>query len=562
VTTGQALSGTLRQLGDLADIRGAAIEAADLRRAAGTIDALDQKSAARLIQLARRDRLSEIPELSPAVHWKLREVALGGAVETLSAARAGIPVLLKRLLELPAITTAQAVALVRAGIVTRNDLAVALQAGRIDHQFSHDVVRSLRVAVEALALESRPLTLGRAWDVLDVFLDTLAAAVPQIEEILPAGDVRRFEPLVESLVIVARCGDPAAAVEAIGAVPAIDDVLHRTSRRAVVLYSRTEIDVHVPSRDDFGAVLHATTGSRAHLAALAARRPRAGLRAREEDVYAHAGLPYIAPELRHATGEIQAAASNTLPVLVTRADIRGDLHMHTTYSDGRDSLETMVETAAALGYEYIAITDHSERAGASRTVTRATLARQRDEILRLRGRFPDLVILHGIEVDIMPDGRLDFGDDILAGLDIVIASLHDSARQDGRTLTRRALEAVRHPLVNILSHPANRLVGRHPGYDLDFEAIYLAAAETGTALEIDGAPGHLDLDGDRARAAAAAGALLTIDSDCHRASALDRQMRFGVGTARRGWVEARHVLNTRRIDEVRAFVGAKRARSR
>jgi DNA polymerase (family 10) len=171
-----------------------------------------------------------------------------------------------------------------------------------------------------------------------------------------------------------------------------------------------------------------------------------------------------------------------------------------------------------------------------------------------------MAILHGIEVDILPDGRLDFEDALLEQFDIVLASLHESARQDGRTLTRRCIAAMRHPLVSILTHPANRLVGRRAGYPLDFDAVYAAALETGTALEIDGAPGHLDLDGEHARAAVSAGVTVVIDSDCHRARSLDRQMRFGIGTARRGWVEARHVLNARPLGEVLAFVAAKRAR--
>ena len=188
----------------------------------------------------------------------------------------------------------------------------------------------------------------------------------------------------------------------------------------------------------------------------------------------------------------------------TREDIRGDLHMHTTYSDGRDSLAVMVQAAAALGYEYIAITDHSARAGrladGHRRRARAATGRNRP---RSASAFPRMTILHGIEVDIMPDGRLDFDDEVLESLDIVLASLHDSAGHDGARLTRRCLAAIRHPLVNVITHPANRLVGRSPGYDLDFAAIYAAAAETGTALEIDGAPSHLDMDGERARAAIA-----------------------------------------------------------
>ena len=160
----------------------------------------------------------------------------------------------------------------------------------------------------------------------------------------------------------------------------------------------------------------------------------------------------------------------------------------------------------------------------------------------------------------MPDGRLDFSDDALEPLDIVLASLHDSAGHDAKALTRRAVQAIRHPLVTILTHPANQIVGRRAGYALDFEAVYAAAAETGTALEVDGAPSHIDLDGEHARAAVAAGVTLAIDSDCHRARSLDRQMRIGIGTARRGWVEPRHVLNARPLAEVRAFIAAKRAR--
>jgi DNA polymerase (family 10) len=206
----------------------------------------------------------------------------------------------------------------------------------------------------------------------------------------------------------------------------------------------------------------------------------------------------------------------------------------------------------------MAITDHSERAAASRTLSRADLSRQRDEIAAARERHPGITILHGVEADIMPDGSLDFPDRVLETLDIVLASLHDSARQDAQMLTRRCIQAIRHPLVTIITHPANRLVGRRAGYPLDFDAVYAAAAEAGTVLEIDGAPSHLDLDGEHARAAVAAGVTVSIDSDCHRASLLDRQMQLGIGTARRGWVEARHVLNARPIEEVRAFIERKR----
>ncbi|HXT30718.1 MAG TPA: PHP domain-containing protein, partial [Vicinamibacterales bacterium] len=320
-----------------------------------------------------------------------------------------------------------------------------------------------------------------------------------------------------------------------------------------------ELDVRVATPDEYGSVLFTTTGPAHHVAEVLKRRPPR-LIASESDVYGQAGLPWLPPETRDSADVMERARQGSVPRLVDRDDIRGDLHMHTTYSDGREPLRRMVHGAHALGYEYIAITDHSEHAGASRTLTPELLERQRAEIAQLRHELPRLAILHGIEVDIMPDGSLDCPDEILASLDIVLASLHDAAGHDRRALTRRCLAAIEHPLVSVITHPANQLVGRRAGYDMDYAAIYAAAAASGTALEIDGAPSHLDLSGERARDAVAAGATVVIDSDCHRVRSLDRQMRMGVGTARRGWVEARQVLNTRSIAEVRAFVTRKRRR--
>lgn len=404
-----------------------------------------------------------------------------------------------------------------------------------------------------------PVPLGRALESLESLVTAIAAACPTLDLLTVAGDVRRFEPMVSSAVLVGRASDPPGAIDALCAIRGVDDVLHRSGGRAILLIQESEIDIRVAAPDEYGTVLFLATGSRAHVHAMHQRRGRSRIAAREEDVYAQAGLPFIAPELRHASGEIEAAAAGTLPALVAREHIRGDLHTHTTCSDGADTLDAMVAKACMLGYEYIAITDHSERAAAPRTLTRDDLARQRDEIATIRGRYPQIAILHGVEVDIMPDGSLDFPDAVLEPLDIVLASLHDAARQDAKTLTRRCIQAIGHPLVTILSHPANQIVGRRAGYALDFEAIYAAAAETGTALEVDGAPAHLDLDGEHARAAVAAGVTLAIDSDCHRARALDRQMRLGIGTARRGWVAPQHVLNARSLADVRAFITAKRA---
>lgn len=479
--------------------------------------------------------------------------------DALRALRQGLPLLPRRLLEVGAVTPSEMLTLVRqAGVLTLPDLRAAIDSGRIASLLSSTKAERLRSVTTGLEFETRPVPIGRALDILEDLIAHLRTVAPSIDELLPAGDTRRVEPLISSLVLAGRASDPAAVLEAIKPAGDLKEVKHRSPRRAIVVFRDLEVDVRIAPPEEFGTLLFRATGSPAHVTAVERRRAAVTVAAREEDLYAHAGLAYIPPELRQAAGEIEVAANHELPALVAREHIRGDLHLHSTYSDGRDALEVMVATCAALGYEYIAITDHSERAGASRTVAVDQLARQRDEIARLRERYPRMAILHGIEVDIMPDGSLDFADSVLETLDIVLASLHDSAGHDGKRLTARALQAVRHPLVNVLTHPGNRMVGRRGPYPLDYAALYATAAETGTALEIDGAPAHLDLDGEQARDAVRAGVTVVIDSDCHRADRLERQMLLGVGTARRGWVQPRHVLNTRPIEDVRAFIAAKR----
>jgi DNA polymerase (family 10) len=557
--SGLTLADAVRQLAYLHDIRGE--DGSELRAAVDALERLSPTEAATLLQAARHGQPPDVHVVSPQVQRTIRDVALIGAEAAAGGLRARIPWLLRRLLDSALVTHDQASTLVRdLGIVTVDDLDAAIADGRL-LRFSDQLADRLVAATPVLAMDWRPYVLGRAWDLVEALQAAMAATCPVVTGTHLAGDTRRFEPLVKSLALVAVTADVPGAIASLASVPGVDDVVHRSGRRAIVNYHQAEIDIRFAAADDLGTVLFAATGSHAHVAAITRRR-RPVLCAREADVYARAGLAWIPPELRHDSGEIEAAANGPLPQLVSRDDIRGDLHMHTTFSDGQDALETMVAAAAALGYEYIAITDHSTNAAASRTITTDGLKRQREAIESLRDRYPAMTILQGVEVDIMPDGSLDFPDSVLEDLDIVLASLHDPAQQDGATLTRRCIQAIRHPLVNVITHPANQLVGRREGYPLDYPAIYEAAAGTGTALEVDGAPSHLDLDGTKAREAVAAGVTLTIDSDCHRARALDRQMGFGIGTARRGWAEARHVLNARPLAEIRAFVAAKRTAGR
>ena len=373
----------------------------------------------------------------------------------------------------------------------------------------------------------------------------------------PIGSLRRFAPDIGdvSLLAVAELERHSDVLSAFARLPAVAGIVSRSPTHITMANERGAVTLRVAVPADAGSALVWHTGSRSHTHQLQARAERMG-----PAFYRHLELPEIPPEVREGANDSDPAERGDLPPLVSTADIRGDLHMHSTWSDGRDSIEQMVMASQQLGYEYVAITDHSERSLASRQLAAADVAGQRAEIEKVRARARRIAVLHGVEVDIMANGSLDFDDELLAGFDIVLASLHDSAGHDGATLTERYLRAIHHPLVNVITHPANRTPARFDGYRLDFDVGFAAAAATGTAMEIDGAPGHLDLDGALARRAAAAGVTLVIDSDCHRSDGLGRQMRFGVGTARRGWITCEQVLNTRTLDEVRAVIQRKRAR--
>jgi DNA polymerase (family X) len=427
-------------------------------------------------------------------------------------------------------------------------------------------------------LKSFRIPLGRAHLLASIVTREARRNGLPIDELTPLGSLRRHAPDVGdvSLLAVAPARWHGDVLDGFAHLPSVTSVEALLPTSIEVATDRGRVRLHVSTPDDAGAALVWHTGSLQHTRELQAIAKRKGLTLQdgllsrsngvlvaapdEADLYGQLGLPFIAAELREGQGEIEAAKRGRLPRLVSTSHIRGDLHMHTNWSDGRDSIQHMVLAAKQLGYEYIAITDHSERAFASRKLLALEIPIQRQEIETVRARMPGIHVLHGIEVDIMGDGSLDFTDEQLSGFDVVLASLHDHQGQDRAKLTERYVKAMQHPMVNVITHPANRSPALSPGYDLDFDQIFAAARETGTALEVDGAPGHLDMDGTLSRRAIAAGVTVVIDSDCHRADALARQMQFGVGTARRGWVEPAHVLNTCGVETVRQFIAKKRAR--
>jgi DNA polymerase (family X) len=430
-----------------------------------------------------------------------------------------------------------------------------------------------------MVLKNSRIPLGRADALASQAIREAHQAGLPLKDIIPVGGLRRYAPAVDGAALVAIVDDAHRdeVLNGFARLSLVRSVLGQTASHLRVSTDRGLLEVHAASPDKAGAALVWHTGTRRHAKWLQTRATAFGLTfidgrlerngnapphvPDEESFYRLIDLPYIPPELRDGEDEIVAAERGQLPSLIDTRHIRGDLHMHSTWSDGRDSILHMARSARDLGYEYIAMTDHSERSWASRKLLSVEVPLQRLEIETVRAQVPGIEILHGVEVDIMPDGSLDFDDETLAGFDIVLASLHDPAGEDGAQLTQRYVQAMWHPLVTVITHPANRSPALSPGYELDFNRLFRAAVQTNTAMEIDGSPGHLDMDGRIAKRAAAAGVTLVVNSDCHRADALGRQMSYGVGTARRGWVTPEQVLNTRGIEGIREFIARKRGRS-
>lgn len=523
------------------------------------------------------DLLDEPPADADAdVLQRLRYMYESAAWVLMESAIADLPADLRWLFESGAVTVEQLATIHEALRVTSvGDLAAAVadHAIRDIEGLDGSIEDAIASALPDLRRAVPRIALGRAITLAAPILEQLRST-PGVTWASAGGSLRRGQDTIGDIEIVAATATPADAIAELLRLPGIVRHLHRSDRRLCLLIERVQVGVRLPDPAHAGATLLHVTGSAAHLAALRAhanttnwRLTMDGLRsadgalgpaATEEEIYTALDLPFIPPEIRNGEEEIRAAKNGALPTLLSKADIHGDLHMHTDFSDGRDTVEAMVQACRGLGYKYIAITDHSPHSAASRNLSAGSIARQAEEIARLREQYPDIAILHGCEVDILPDGRLDFPDRILEPLDIVLASLHERAGQSGEHLLRRYSAAMKHPLVTLITHPTNRLVPHRAGYDLDYDALFAMAVETRTIVEIDGSPAHLDLDGALSRRAIAAGAMMAVDSDCHRADLLDMQMELGVTTARRGWVERRHVVNTRSIDEIRAVIAAKR----
>ncbi len=538
------------------------------RRAAENIAALGRP----LEEVWRAGELETIPGIGKTLAAKIDELMRTGRLQAYEKLKAQVPEGVVAMLQIPDVGPRKAALFWKElGITSIDELEKAAKAGKLRDLPGMGARSEQKVleGIQALKRRTGRVPLGIAWELAQAMLAALRE-VPGVVQAAPAGSLRRMRETVGDLDLLVAAEDPEPVMARFRELPQVAEVLlSGPTKTSIRTRDGFQVDLRVLEPARWGTALQYFTGSKAHnirlrglaldrgfsLSEYALKREDGSeiLCATEEEVYAALDLPWIPPELREDRGEIEAALEGRLPDLIELADLQGDLQFHTTWSDGHASLLEMAEAARARGLRYGLVTDHSHGLGVARGVGPEELRRQRAEIeevnRKLGGTFR---VLAGVEVEVRADGSLDLPDEVLAELDLVVAAVHSGLRQSREQVTARAIAAIRNPHVDILAHPTGRLIGRREGADLDMEAVLRAAAETGTAVEINSHPLRLDLNDVHVRRAVELGVTLVINSDAHDPAGFD-VLRFGVATARRGWATGADVLNTRSVEEVLAW---------
>ncbi len=559
------------ELGDLYELDGAVVyRVIAYRNAAKAI----RDSAASVEEMARNGTVERLPGIGKTLAEKIDALIETGSIPAAEKLRAKFPPGLIEITRIPGLGPKRARKLYdELGISSLDELRVAAEQQRLREVagFGPKAEENILLALEAGAdgsPKARTL-LSRALAIAETLAESLREH-PASERVEIAGSARRMTETCKDLDIVATATDADALAAAFCELPLIEEV-HSSGAAGVRATTNNgmSVDLRIVPPENFGNLLQHFTGSKKHNEALRAQAVRQGIHvseygvtvdstetthacASEEEVYKLLGMHYIPPELRENRGELEAARKGELPALIEIADLRGELHCHTTASDGRNSIEEMAQAALERGYEYLAITDHSATHGFGNDVQPDELLRQVERIRELDARLDGLTLLAGSEVNVLPDGSLDYADDVLEQLDWVVASLHTSFRMREQEMTARMIRAMEHPLVDVIGHPTGRKIELREPYALDIEKVVEAALRTGTFLEINANPDRRDLNEQNARLAAEAGVTLVIDSDAHGVETL-ANIRYGVATARRAWITAPHVANTRPWPELDAL---------
>ncbi len=526
-------------------------------------------------ELIASGQLGELPGVGKAISQKIADIVATGSCKYLDELRAKFPPTILELLSVPGIGAKTAVALYRElGISGLDDLRRSIEDGSIARvpRLGPKTIENLAARLERLSDHPKRMRLGDAWPLARSIVTALAE-LPFAKNVVVAGSLRRMERSVRDLDVICTSETPEKVLEAFVSLPIVERVSAKGTTKATIWAAPgISVDCRVVAHECFGNLLQHFTGNKEHNVLLREFAQRKGLKVSEygiEDeagavitctdeasVYSSLGLQYIPPEMRLGLDEIDLARRGEIPTLVELSDIRGDLHDHTEWSDGVCTIEQMARAAAQRKREYLSISDHSPGRAVANGLSIERLREQMHIVASVRDAY-GVRLLTGSEVDIRADASLDLPDDVLADLDVVVASIHSSFRASKDQQTKRLLGAIENPYVAIIGHPTGTLIEEREGYEFDVDTVFKAAARTGTALEINANPARLDLSADLARRARELGCTISIDTDAHHIEDMDN-MLFGVATARKAGFTKERVLNTRSVREVLEFVRAKR----
>ena len=566
--TNDEIGEVFRNIGNLLQIKGDdSFRARIYNRAADTIDELSPD----LHSLAEEGNLQSIPGIGKAIEGKIIEMLETGRCRFYDTL---IQEMGSEVLDL---ITIRGVGVKTAGrfyhelgVKSLSDLREAIDTNQLKQmqRLGTKTIKLINESLRFLEGQRKMRPLRQILPIADALFDALKNC-SDVKRLDFTGDFRRREEVLRSLELVVECGRAQGIVKLLSGVKGVAEP---TIQDDVVIAASVDrgfpLRVYCTGAAEYEATLFVTTGADAHLTQLnqaAASQDIEGVGEQlpawsknrtESDIYGQLGLPFIVPELRGDADSIDAASADKLPTLIEQDDLRCDLHLHTNWSDGRGTLRQMVEAAASLGHEYIAITDHSKASRVANGLTRERLLVQMQQVREINAGIDGMEVLAGSEVDILRNGRLDFSNEILAQLDIVVASVHDGFSMSEAEMTKRVIRAIENPYVTIIGHPTGRLLGRRPGYAINLEAVIDAAAANRVALEINAAPSRLDLEPGAVRLARERGVLLSVNTDAHSVPDLERAL-FGINVARRGWLEKTDVLNTYSLTAVKEIMAGR-----
>ena len=569
--TNEQIAELFENMGSLLEMKGDTVfKIRAYQRAARTIEQLPSPLAT---AVENGEDLTKIPGVGKAISEKIAEYISTGQVSAYERLVEELPSGVLDLKEIPGVGPKMAMAISQQlGISTVDGVAEAAADGRLATlpRMGRRAAEGILRHINAFKEMGGRTPIGEALPVAEEVMNALREQCPEIDQLFPVGSLRRWEETIGDIDLIGASPNPESVGDALVALPMVKDVLvHGPKKTSVVVESGIQIDLRIAEPEAFGAMLQYFTGSQQHNIRLRDFANRQGLSlneygitntetgqveefADEESFYARLGLPWMPPELRTGLYEVDSGLEGTLPGLVVATDLKGDLHLHSEWSDGNDPIEFMVEAAAAQGYEYMALTDHSQGLGVANGLTVDRLESQISLLREMQEKY-DITILCGSECDIRASGEMDFPDEMLAQLDVVVASVHSAMGQDQATMTARMIKAIEHPSVTIIGHLTTRLLGQREPVEFDLEAVLEAARDTGTALEINASPERLDLRDTHAYRAREMGIPLVINTDSHHHTHLDKR-RFGVAVARRAWCRPEDILNTMSREEFLKFI--------